>query len=610
MPLTPPNEVIEALAALDARTDLFLLMDVASTIEKAIPEPKTLTADQARGKWAEWMAFDFQTHGASNGGPWNTYFQPLGTIGVGDGMVCRPDLRQADDEVIAHWSKRAHESRHPVLKARYADLVWDATKFVTGGKPGIELARMAIDNYMDAARLDKGDRWTDTHEYLGRALTLALSIKDADRAERSVEATIEFVDRTASGDSIGTFGMLYDRLLSPESGPELSERQERKIIERMEARFAELTMPGDQRDIDPHSPQNLGNRLAAYYQRKGRAEDRVRILRGIGQAFERRAKLGIPLMRVMFLNEAREIYADAGLKEEAERVQFEAQLLTPEAVKGMPRITVEHRIEKSDVDQFLSLLMQGGLDKAVARLVVDFIPDQTELAAEVERRNQKFPIQAMCAGTVIDESHIKADLRDDSGDPDGRMVYETSRHIQLQSIWIAWAFDHMFVSGLTAAHMVDFVGRSPLFTIDRLPLVRRGVEAHILGDYVQAIHILIPQIERALVNLALHAGKPTTKPFQSGKGVMQAKNLQDVLERDETLRDVLGDMRIYLLAALAHPKGLNIRNDVCHGLWSVDQFTKAASERVLHTLLCVSMFRPVPVPSDAHAETASPESTI
>ncbi|MCC6285600.1 MAG: DUF4209 domain-containing protein [Phycisphaerales bacterium] len=601
MPLTPPPEVTAVLAEFDARTDTFEVMDVQHAVDKAVPDWKALAPDAQQAAWAEWAAFDFSTHEASDGGPWKTYFQPMMTVGEGDGMRCRPDLRRADAAVIEYWSARAHDAKHPVLKARYADLVWDTTKCVTKGKPGIEFARLAIDNYVAAAKLDDGSSWGDTHESVGRALTLALSVKDKVRIEQAVNATIDYVDRTASDDKLGTYCYLFDNLLPPDKGPELSEDLERSIVERMEKKFAEMTTPGGQWDVDPHSPQSIGLRLAAYYQRKNRPEDRVRILRAIGQAFERRAKMGDAMTGVMFLETARETYAQAGLKEEAERVQFDAQKVAPDAVKQLVPMTVKHEVKKEDVDKFCAMLTEGGsMEVALSRLAVSFVPDQQDLADEVAERAKKFPLQALFTPKIIDESHIKADIGDESGDPDGKMVHETSRHIQFSAPWIGWGFDHLFANGLTAAHIVDFVRLSPLFTEDRIPLIRRAVEAHILGDFIQTVHVLVPQIERAVVNIARHAGKSTVKPFQSGKGVMQSKNLQDALERDEAVKVILGEnLRMYLLSTLAHNKGLNIRNEVCHGLWTTDQFTKTASERVLHILLSVSMLRAKSKPAAA-----------
>jgi hypothetical protein len=40
-----------------------------------------------------------------------------------------PPLMQ---DFVCHWSSRANEMTHPILKARYADLVWDAGPAITG----------------------------------------------------------------------------------------------------------------------------------------------------------------------------------------------------------------------------------------------------------------------------------------------------------------------------------------------------------------------------------------------------------------------------------------------------------------------------------------------
>ncbi|MCC6910190.1 MAG: DUF4209 domain-containing protein [Phycisphaerales bacterium] len=591
MPLTPPPEVAAVLAEFDARIDTFEVMHVQHAVERAVPDWNALAPGVQQAAWAEWAAFDFSTHEA-NGGPWQTYFQPMMTLREGDGMRCRPDLRRADAAVIEYWSTRARDAKHPVLKARYADLVWDTTKFVTKGKPVIEFARLAIDNYIAAATLDDGSSWGDTREGVGRALRLALSIKDKVRIGQAVDATIDYVDRTARDDKLGTYCYLFDNLLPPEKGPELPEDLERSIVERMEKKFAEMTTPGSQWDVDPHSPQSIGLRLAAYYQRKNRSEDRVRILRAVGQAFERRAKIGDAMTGVMFLETARKTYAQAGLREEAERVLFDAEQRAPDAVKQLAPMTFEYEVTKEDVDKFCAMLTEGGsMEVALLRLAVEFIPDQQALA-QIAELARECPLGALLPPLIIDERQIKANIGDEAGDPDGKMVHETSRHIQFHAPWISWGFDHLFANGLTSAHVVDFVRLSPLFTEDRIPLIRRAVEAHIMGDFIQSIHVLVPQIERAVVNIAHHAGKPTVKPFQSGRGVIQSKNLQDALERDEDVKKILGEkLRMYLLATLAHSKGLNIRNEVCHGLWTTDQFTKTAGERVLHVLLSVSMLR-------------------
>ena len=600
MTIQTPPEVTSALSAFASRIDAFKARDVERAVEKAIEDQNALTPEARRGWWAEWAAFGFSTHGAPGDGPWKTYFQPLMTATRQDGtMVCRPDLGQADADVLAYWGDRAKVAKHPVLVARYADLVWDVTEFVTQAKRGrdkFEFVLLAIDSYIAASRMDDGAAWGDTHGNLTRALQLALSIKDAVRIAEAVNANIEYVEKTADDDKIGTYCYLFDNLLPPGKGPELTGEQEREIIKMFEAKFAEMTTPGGQWDVDPHSPRDIGVRLAAYYHRKEKPEERMRVLCSVAQAFERRAKMGEPMTGMFFLADARSFYLDAGLQDEAERVQLEAQKMGPAAQEQLVPMTVKQEIPTADVDKFLDGLMEGGMDNALLRLTLQFIPDQTAIAKQAEEIAKDHPLFAIISGSakMLGDGHIEADIGDDTGDPDGKMVYQTSRHIQLESPWLAWAFGRMVSEGLCAAKFVEFVRKCALFSDDRLKLIRQGVEAHFMGDYAQAIHLLIPQIERSLVSVLPMAGKPSNKAHRSGRGVMQFKNLNDVLAKDEwTIPEESGeDLRMYLLTALAHPKGMNIRNDVCHGLWPTDHFTQVASERVLHVLLAVSMLRP------------------
>jgi hypothetical protein len=251
-----------------------------------------------------------------------------------------------------------------------------------------------------------------------------------------------------------------------------------------------------------------------------------------------------------------------------------------------------------------------GIPEAAAWLCAQLIPKQSELAEHAAEMAQEYPVQAMFKPQLLKDDHIAADIGDTDGDPDGEAVYRTSERFQLEQVWLKWGFDHLFETmGMTADQAVEFISGCPLYKEDRLPLIRAGLKAHLDKDYVKSVHVLVPQIEKAVVNLLYHTGGATIKPHQSGRGVMQQKSINDALRHpDDPLANVvtvkaLGpDLRVYLIAALSHPKGLNIRNEVCHGLWPANNFTKTASERVLHALFAVALLR------KAESETSPPES--
>ncbi|MCE9595788.1 MAG: DUF4209 domain-containing protein [Planctomycetes bacterium] len=602
LPVQPPPELVAVLEALDSRPTAFDSHEVERELGRAVPNRQSLAPALRRGAWAEQVAFAFSTHGVAGGGPWGTYFQPLmsGTTSEGSAYYS-PDIAEVEPDVLAYWAMRARAARHPVLVARYADLVWDMTHVVTKSKRGrgaIEFARLAVDAYIAASRMDNGAARYEMRQSLGRALRLAMSVDDSTRIAAATAASIEYVERTAEDDRIGTYCYLFDNLLPPEKGPHLEPEQERTVIALFESKLAVMTTPGSEWDADPHSPRDIGMRLAAYYERRGMPSDRARVIHLVAGAFERRAKLGDALMGVIFLNDAREHYLLAGARDEADRVQLEAQKLGPEAEKRMARSTVSREISKEDVEKFLDAMVEGGFEAALVRLARRNVPDQGEVARRAEETAREHPIYAIFAAQPVklDHGHIEADVGDSAGDPDGLMVHRTAEALQFDVPWISWTIDRLVRDGLTTEHVVAFVEKCPFFVADRMELIRRGIQAHLMGDYAQAIHLLIPQIEHAIVGLSPHGGKPSTKPHRTGRGVMQFKNLNDMLPKDAwpVPGDAGENLRMYLLSVLTHPKGLNIRNDVCHGLWATNRFGRQASERVLHVLLTLSLLRATP----------------
>jgi lysyl-tRNA synthetase class 1 len=608
MQIVMTKEVANCLALFDARTDTFGVADVATAVEAAAGG-RTLTSEQRLAVWPEWAAFAFDVHPTPDGGPWRTYFQPQMTRRAGDVVHHSPDLRQADTAVIAYWSGRARTANHPILVARYADLVWDFTRPVTSGRPPVEFARRAIDAYVAAIDLDGGNAWGDNFYNIPRVLSLAQSIRDETRVKEVVRATISYADRTARDDKLGTYAYLFDYLLPRRKGPPLTSEQESQIVGRFERVFTEMMRPEGPWKSDPYSIKGVGERLAAYYARTGRDTEASRTLTEVALAFERRAEQADALSGMLLLEEARSMHARAGRRDEVERVQAESQRLAPAAEAGMQRVTVSYEVTDAELETYLVAVTEGGPRKALARLAIGFIPDQKKVAGEVAELARRYPAYGMFADTakVLGESHFEADIGDDAGDPDGRMVYHTAQRVQLQSPWVGWVFDRLFRDGMTVNDLVSFVQQSSLFEAERLPLIRQAVEAHVAEDYVKSIHALVPQIERALVRLPpVATGKPNNKPHRSARGFMQFQSLNDVLEPHAwPVKGDLGEnFRMYLLSVLAHPKGMNVRNDVCHGLWPPAAFTRAASERLLHVLVAVAMLNP-----SAGADVAAEENT-
>ena len=192
---------------------------------------------------------------------------------------------------------------------------------------------------------------------------------------------------------------------------------------------------------------------------------------------------------------------------------------------------------------------------------------------------------------LVGADGVRADVSDKRGDPDGPMAFQTARRLALLGVWLSWGMEELVRQGLTGERVVQFLSQSPIFEEVRFPLIARGVAAYLDGDQVAATHFLVPQVERALVNLIYVVGGANTKPHRSGRGVMQAKSLNDALDDQGVIAALGVDLRMHFISVLSHPKGMNVRNQVCHGLWSAEAFTPAVADWTLHALLALGLVR-------------------
>ena len=90
-------------------------------------------------------------HGSPNvKSPWGTYFRPRSSEPQPDQTtIDSPDIRRLDAESVERWKQRARATDDPVIKARFADVVWDLERAITGGRGrSVEFATMAVNGYL------------------------------------------------------------------------------------------------------------------------------------------------------------------------------------------------------------------------------------------------------------------------------------------------------------------------------------------------------------------------------------------------------------------------------------------------------------------------------
>jgi hypothetical protein len=172
--------------------------------------------------------------------------------------TCAPAYGSADPLASSMWARALAYAPHPLLSARFADLLWSARY----GDTPHEWARRAIDAYLAAVH-DEFGHPLEIAEGLQRALGLAIEIDDQPRVAPTVAALIGLADRslrsieTSSGVVLSIVEFLADQ--PPATRP----RELHGLVERVLDRYrdnpwlVESTLDVKARLVEPCEREQL-----------------------------------------------------------------------------------------------------------------------------------------------------------------------------------------------------------------------------------------------------------------------------------------------------------------------------------------------------------------
>lgn len=563
--------------------EFFQPSDVERAVRTWLSEHEIQPESLDKPTRAELHAFQFRPNRDGELSSWKTHFGPIWK----SGDQSAPDIALIDHEIMGYWKERISQARHPILRARYADLVWDLTKVVCNDRPTIESARVAIDSYIASSLLACDKTAFAAADWLQRALQLALSINDE---SRTIQTCDSFLDLATRVNQIWIWVFLYDTL-EKQTKVTLSNSQ-KEMIERAFEDYISTAEKSPQSE-DPSRILHVAGRLVRHYQRMENQSEADRVVLKSGHIVEQIAKGEDPLKAHYLLDHVYKFYRTNTLKTEAERVQIDARKLMEQAESNSKGIPIDLDIDPGELEVFAKEITEAGIDAALGNITWHFVRDPDEIRSRLTLLQNEFPLAMMIPTVKMGQGQVIGSIGSPENDPNGSLVKGISDDISFTMVFLAKAFDTAWERyNATPDDVTEFLFKSPVFSVRFQGIARRGVEAYFAKDHLKAIHLLVPQIENALRFLLQLAGRPPNKPRRGNDSTMSEKTLTDILEREPVIREILGDLaHLYLLTFLTDPRGFNIRNRMSHGLMAVEDFHRGISDRVLHILLVLGTIR-------------------
>jgi hypothetical protein len=113
------------LAVYDERSTPHNEVEIAEAISTARKSKGDLSEEDFKALLAEHSAIFF-IESQRESSRWGSYFASMAEFTKKDGgALLSPNIAELDDQTLEHWRDRARLAKNPMMRARYADLVWE-----------------------------------------------------------------------------------------------------------------------------------------------------------------------------------------------------------------------------------------------------------------------------------------------------------------------------------------------------------------------------------------------------------------------------------------------------------------------------------------------------
>jgi len=454
----------------------------------------------------------------------------------------------------------------PDLRARMGDVLWIRRRdFVAG--------QAAVDAYIESAkRLHAPDTWVYCHDRLQRALNLSASFgKNGDRYNTVILEIGHVLDASDWPRFRDFPEKLSSLLLDCEAADSDKEATRMANFAKKSDAEGDLSVAINYRILEAiwHGKTNNGTAVEAaglaivkLHERQADSEPNPFI---IAHHLERAIKAARRL---------------PGQQARSEELIRKLQIAQTKMIQDMPHYNL-----CQDVTEFAekSRCEVKSLDflKSIIALTNMIEPIKVSSAREhVEKSQMKFPLQHLFAPSLHDRKGrtlakipaIQLDGKDSEEAILMRMhVFAASAQDGIATAIINPARQQILsehaASTRDFATIVEF---SRFIPPGREKLYARGLAAGLEGDLIEALHILIPQVENSIREVFKEAGVVVIKHLPDR--TQRLKDLNDLLT-DQRANEILGeDMAFTLRGLLIRPAGSNLRNHFAHGLMEMAEF--------------------------------------
>jgi hypothetical protein len=480
----------------------------------------------------------------------------FGTAVRMNGFEFPPPLAELDASILDAWAEFVTATSNAVARSRFHDLLWER-RYANAHVHASEAARA----YLELA----AGRWSplDRCRCAVRALEIARSTNNPLLAGEAGEHCVALArcDLATEEWSPGVALRAIEALVALPT--DLRPEATRELLGKAAERYGR----------DPSIAQDIAELCSTL----SPPEQREKIWNDQVQVWRDAAEHAGGLARYSLRQRALEIALNHGLKDLADAIRLDLQTTSPDELEWQ-EFSSDISFTHDEVEQYLATIVSDDSWQQAVRRFGAYGPPTGQVDvndATVRKHAQAFPLRWLTPTQIIG-AHGALVFHAVSEDERVRL-----ERVRLEGLGLV-VFAPLAIRALEGIRdrfgapdeepLAELLSTGPISS----ELGRRLASAigyYWRGDYDAAGHLLAPRLEAAVRHLCVTIEIPVTKPPRGPEpgGVITLGALLDDLEgrMDESWRR-------YLLHLLADPLGLNLRNDIGHGLVGIVDRYQAA----------------------------------
>lgn len=607
MSIAIPSAIEAVVQCADLSSAVLDELSLGTDLIKVSSGPKAISDKERRGVFSEIAAWGFmRPHGSvEKNEPWGIYWRPLGSGTLADGKpFYSPNIAELDADILLHWVFRAENAKHPLIRARYADLAWEIGRYlkrdlkdrITCPSPVVSvdlpftLVQKAVDGYLDGVELRLAKDEYHSWVYIERAIVLAISINDQSRGLRAKSVLFAYHRSLVAAGGKFMWWRFDDITIEREKTLSFTDADAKEVLDALECALIRYSDISNRQEFDPHAALSAVDHLI---HRFGTNRPEIqRVIKIAGTAFEGIAKEAAGLVAIAWLEDLIPRYRAAGLVNDSARVERLIRERAEQARGEMKRISVPIDISREEMEKWADAVIGSNLQEALGRIAWHCMALEDKTKESLKSMADKAPLVSMLSTAVMGvDGFTEAKIYSVEDDFDGRAMQHAADRFNWRAPFLYFALNRMKEKyGFDLDQLVAFINEAPFFAPAREALLRDGLAAWLAEDPVKAIHVLVPQVEAACRDLLVALGAPVMR-HDPNTGGFEVIGMGAVLSNPVFREGVHNDIRFHLRALYTDPRGLNLRNHLAHGLAHVGLLGMGVANWVVHSILLLAMLR-------------------